>query len=165
MLTNWITNSKMKKLLEYSSNYQSTEEINLNMQQLKQLFSPLLKKVKDCIIITEKEIDKLEIAFDNMIKMYGDKTGYEASNTETRINCYFENEISTVAGTQIALMVIEIWGLRLKQMEPNSQFCLIMCSDEEHVEIRFHKVREDEDRWLSDNLEVYSDEAVGYVIV
>lgn len=165
MINSWITNSNMKKLLEYILVHPSIEEISLNTQQLKVLFSPSLKKVRDCIIITEKESDKLEIAFDNVIKMYGDKTGYEASNTETRINCYFENEISIVTATQIALMVIEIWALKLKQMEPDSQFCLIMCCDNEHVEIRFHKVRDDEVRWLSNNLENYIDEAVAYVVV
>ena len=48
---------------------------------------------------------------------------------------------------------------------PDSQFCFIICSDEEHVEIRFHKVRNNEIRWLSDDLESYSDEAVGYVVI
>lgn len=165
MLTNWITNSKMKNLLEHISTHSSSEEVSLNVQQLKNLFSPSFKKVKDCIIITEKNIDDLEVAFDNMIKIYGDKTGYEASNTETRINCYIENEISVVTGIQIALVVIEMWGLKLKRIEPDSQFCFIICSDEEHVEIRFHKVRNNEIRWLSDDLESYSDEAVGYVVI
>ena len=94
-----------------------------------------------------------------------DKTGYEASNTETRINCYFENEISMITGTQIALMVIEVWALKLKQMEPNSKFCFIMCSGEDHVEIRFHKVRNDEIKWLADDIESYKDDAVGYVVI
>lgn len=161
----WITNSKMKNLLNYISTYSNTEELQLSIQQLKVLFSPPLKIVKDCIIITEESIDKLEKSFNNAIKMYMDKTGYEASNTETRINYYFENEISVETGTQIALMVIEIWALKLKQLEPYSQFCLIMCSDEEHVEIRFHKVRDDENSWLSEDLEEYKDGAVGYFIV
>lgn len=165
MVTNWKMNSKMKNLLEGISTHLSAEEVRLNLQQLKELFSPSFKKVKDCIIITEKETDELEVAFDNVIKMYGDKTGYEASNTETRINCYFKNEISTVTGIQIALMVIEIWWLKLKIIEPNSQFCFIMCSDEEHVEIRFHKVRNNEMRWLAEDLESYRDEAIGYVVI
>lgn len=70
-----------------------------------------------------------------------------------------------VIGTQIALLSIEIWALRLKHMEPNSKFCLIMCSDKEHVEIRFHKVRENEIRWLAEAPEGYEDGAVGYVVV
>lgn len=63
------------------------------------------------------------------------------------------------------VMAIEIWAIRLKQMEPDSEFCFIMCSDEQHVEIRFHKLREDEIGWLSDDIEGYKDEAVGYLIL
>lgn len=165
MIINWTTNSKMKKLLEYISDYPNTEELQLNMQQLKVLFSPPLKRVRDCIIISDESIDKLEKTFDNAIKMYMDKTGYEASNTETRINCCFENDISMETGTQIALMVIGIWTLKLKQMEPYSKFCLIMCSNEKHVEIRFHKVRDDESTWLTEDLEGYKDEAIGYIMI
>lgn len=163
MLTNWTTNSKMQSLLKDDLSNPYAETLKLNSQKLKALFSPSFKKVRDCIIITEKEIDRLEMTFDNAIKMYMDKTGYEASNTETRINSYFDNDISVITGTQIALIVTEIWALKLKQMEPESKFCIIMCSDEESVEIRFHKIRDKESRWLSENLEGYQDGAVGYV--
>ena len=70
-----------------------------------------------------------------------------------------------MAGTQIALIAIEVWALSLKQLDPDSKFCLIMCSNEDRVEIRFHKVRDNEISWLSDNLEGYKGDAVGYVIV
>lgn len=165
METSWITNNKMKKLLEHVSNCPNEEKLQLSVQQLDKLFYPTLKRVKDCVIISEKSLSNLEKTFDNAMSMYIDKTGYEASNTETRINCYFENEISIEAGTKIALMVIEVWALRLKQIEPYSKFCLILVCDEEYVEIRFHKVRSNEKSWLADNLEEYEDGAVGYVIV
>lgn len=97
--------------------------------------------------------------------MYMDRTGYEAGNTETRINSYFSNEISMVTGTQIALIVLEIWALQLKQIEPDSKFYLIMCSDENHVEIRFHKMYNGESMWLAENLECYEDGAVGYALL
>ena len=98
--------------------------------------------------------------------MYQDKTEYESSCSDTRIDCYFEGKVSMKARTQIALIALEIWALRLKQMDPDSKFCLIMFSDEDHVEIRFHKFREDEGMILADDLESYQDGgAVGYVIV
>ena len=164
MITNWVANKKMKNLLEQVFKDLGTEELRLNVNQLKILFQPCFKKVKDCVIIAEESVEELEKGFDNAVKMYTDKTGYEASNTETRINCYFENEISMMTGTQIALMVIEVWALKLKQMEPDSKFCLIMCSNEERVEIRFHKVRNDE-RLLADDIESYKSGAIGYVVV
>lgn len=97
--------------------------------------------------------------------MYMDKTGYEASNTETCINCFFEIRISMELGTKIALMALEVWILQLKSMEAQSNFCLIMSCNEDHVEIRFHKMHENEKMWLDEELENYKDGAVGYVIV
>lgn len=129
---------------------------------------PSFKRVKDCIIIIiiiDKNIEVLEANFEDAVKIYMDKTGYEASNTEIRTNCYVENEISMITGTRIALMVIEVWAMKLKQMEENAEFCFILCSDEEHVEVRFHKVRTDESEWLADDLESYEDGAVGYITI
>ena len=110
-------------------------------------------------------MEKLEAAFDKALEMYMDKTGYEASNTETRLNSYFEKNISVELGTKMALMVLEIWSLQLKNMEPHSKFCLILSCDEEHVEIRFHKIHPGEKMWLDENLENYPEEAIGYAIV
>jgi len=165
MLNNWVTNSKMKSLLNDVSKYPGIDEMEINLKQLKELFLPPFRKIKDCIIITEKSAEELEPYFAKAVKMHMNKSGYEFSNTETRINCFFDNEISMIAGTQIALIVIETWALKLKQMEPDTEFCFIMCSDEERVEIRFHKVREEEGIWVDDDIENYTDGAIGYVIV
>ena len=165
MLSNWIANSEMKKLLKDVSEHSSVENLKFNFSELYDLFFPKFKKVKDCIIIAEESVDELEMFFDRAIEMSFNKTVYEAGSTETRIDCHFEGEISMMAGTQIALIALEIWALRLKQLDPDSKFCLIMCSNEDRVEIRFHKVRDNEISWLSDNLEGYKGDAVGYVIV
>ena len=165
MLSNWIANSEMKKLLKDVSEHSSVENLKFNFSELYDLFFPKFKKVKDCIIIAEESVDELEMFFDRAIEMSFNKTVYEAGSTETRIDCHFEGEISMMAGTQIALIALEIWALRLKQLDPDSKFCLIMCSNEDRVEIRFHKVREDEGMLLANDLEGYKGDAVGYVIV
>lgn len=165
MFANWITNRRMKELLQSISNSIHKEEIRWNIQQMNKLFCPSFQKVKDCMIITEKNVCELEKVFDSIIETYTDKTGYEASNTETRINYYIENEISVETSIQIAFMVIGIWALRLKQLEPESKFCFIICSDEDFVEIRFHKVRDNENLWLEEDIESYQDEAIGYTII
>ena len=166
MLSNWVANREMKKLLKDIYDHPSVENLEFNFLELYDLFFPKFKKVKDCVIIAEESVDELEMYFDKVMKTYKYKTWYEVDNTETRIDCHFESKISMIAGTQIALIALEIWALRLKQMDPDSKFCLIMCSDEDHVEIRFHKVRENEIKWLADDLESYQDGgAVGYVIV
>ena len=166
MLNNWVANREMKRLLKDISNNPSVESLKFNFSELYDLFFPKFKKVKDCIIISKKSVDELEMFFDRSVKACQDKTGYEAYSSDTRIDCYFEGKVSMMAGTQIALIALEVWALRLKQIDPNSKFCLIMFSDEDHVEIRFHKFREDEGMILADDLESYQDGgAVGYVIV
>ena len=165
MLSNWVANREMKRLLKDISNNPSVESLKFNFSELYDLFFPKFKKVKDCIIISKKSVDELEMFFDRSVKVCQDKTGYEVYSSETRIDCHFEGEVSMMAGTQIALIALEVWALRLKQMDPNSKFCLIMYSNENRVEIRFHKVRENEIKWLADDLEGYQGDAVGYVIV
>ena len=165
MLSNWVANREMKRLLKDISNNPSVESLKFNFSELYDLFFPKFKKVKDCIIISKKSVDELEMFFDRSVKACQDKTGYEAYSSDTRIDCYFEDKVSMMAGTQIALIALEVWALRLKQMDPNSKFCLIMYSNEDRVEIRFHKVRENEIKWLADDLEGYQGDAVGYVIV
>ena len=165
MLSNWIANREMKKLLKDVSNHPSVESLKFNFSELYDLFFPEFKKVKDCIIISKKSVNRLEMFFDKAMEMYQDKTGYESSCSDTRIDCYFEGEVSMMAGTQIALIALEIWALRLKQMDPDSKFCLIMSSNEDRVEIRFHKIRENEIKWLADDIDSYQGGAVGYVIV
>ena len=165
MISNWIANGEMKKLLKDISEHPSVENLKFNFSELYDLFFPKFRKVKDCVIIAEESVEELEVFFDRAIEMSFNKTVYEAGSTETRIDCHFEGEISMMAGTQIALIALEIWALRLKQMDPDSKFCLIMCSNEDRVEIRFHKVRENEIKWLADDINSYQGGAVGYVIV
>lgn len=164
-LDHWIMNRKMKKIFDKLSSNLGTDKLKIDAEGLERLFYPQLRKVKDCIIISEKSTEEMEPYFENAVKMYMDKTGYEAANTETRINCYFKNKITQHTGVRIARIVLSIWAIRLKKLEPESQFCLIMCSNKERVEIRFHKVRENEPKWLADDLEAYKDGAVGYVII
>ena len=165
MLNNWVANREMKRLLKDISNNPSVESLKFNFSELYDLFFPEFKKVKDCVIISKKSVDELEMFFDRSVKACQDKTGYEVYSSETRIDCHFEGEVSMMAGTQIALIALEVWALRLKQIDPDSKFCLIMCSNEDRVEIRFHKVRENEIKWLADDINSYQGGAVGYVIV
>ncbi len=165
MQINWIGNKNMKELLEKVSSFPYEKEIKGDSGGVRNLLNPPLKKVKDCIIISDKSVEILETFYDKAIEMYTDKTGYEASNTETRINDFFEKNISMEEGTKIALVVLEQWGSKLKQIEPSAKFCLIISCDEECVEIRFHKMHEGEAMWLDENLENYDDGAIGYTMI
>lgn len=54
--------------------------------------------------------------------------------------------------------------MELKIIDCESKFCLISSCDDDNVTIRFHKIRNEEPLWLSDDLEQY-DQPVGYIIV
>lgn len=164
-LNHWMMNRKMKKLFDKLSNNHGADTLKIDVEGLERLFCPEFRRVKDCIIISEKSTEEIEPYFEDAVKMYMDKTGYEAANTETRINCCFKKKISQLTGVRIARMVLSIWAIKLKELDPKAQFCLIMCSNKERVEIRFHKVRDDEPKWLAEDLEAYKDGAVGYVII
>ncbi len=162
---NWISNISMKALLERIEQFENIETLRTNISHLTQLFVPNFRKVKDCILISDKSQLLLEEHFETALTMYGDKTGYEASNTETRINCYFEDTISVETGTQIAMLIVPIWAVQLKALEPESTFCFIVCSDTDKAELRFHKVRDGE-RWLASDINSYPEnEAIGYVYI
>ena len=160
-----ITNQAMDRLLRKIFAEAPSEPIKVHIEKLESLFSPPFKKVKDCVIISNKSTAELEEHFDRAIKMYTDKTGYEASNSETRINCYFDEPVSVLSCTRIALLTVSLWAAQLKVLVPESKFCFIICSSNDHVEIRFHKVRSEESNWLDENLENYAEEAVGYIII
>ncbi|MBD5542326.1 MAG: hypothetical protein HDR00_14280 [Lachnospiraceae bacterium] len=161
----WIANTQMKQLLNRLGDYESTEKLKLNMKHLNDLFCPPFKKVKDCILISKHSVEELEKSFNSAIEVYTDKTGYEFSVSEVRISDYFKNKISMETGTKIALLVIKMWILQLKELDPNATFCLIMSSDEDRVEIRFHKLREEEPKILADDIDSYKDGAIGYVCI
>ena len=54
MLSNWVANREMKRLLKDISNNPSVESLKFNFSELYDLFFPKFKKVKDCIIIAEE---------------------------------------------------------------------------------------------------------------
>lgn len=165
MVFDWITNKKMDILLKKISGLSNKEELKIDIQKLKKLIIPPFKEVRDCIIISEKSKEILENAYEKSIELNMDRTGYEAGSSETRIDTYFDNDISIETGTEIALIVLEMWAFRLKELQPGTKFCLIVFSDENHVEIRFHKIHEGENMWLDEKLEHYEDGAVGYALI
>ena len=94
-----------------------------------------------------------------------DKTDYEACNTETRIDCFFEEALSQEQGFEIALLALETWALQLKCMQPEARFCMILSCDEDRTEIRFHKLREGESLWVGSDINQYTDGAIGYFLL
>jgi len=153
----------MRAILQLIENVDCEELLDVNKTELNKLLNLSIKQVKDCLIFSERTIEDLENSFETVIKKrFGDKTGYEASLTETRINSFFEREISVEDAMRIALLVIPAWNKRIKEILPDAKICFIISSDGTNVDIRFHQVRKSESAWLSGDIEAYV-EAVGYV--
>lgn len=157
-------NKKMSYLINNIEHLNSDEIFEFNLKKLNGLMIPNFVQVYDCIIISKKPLYILKENFKKAVLMHTDKIGYEAGNTEIRINDYVESINNSVQGMlQIALIVIECWLNKLKNIDKTSKFCFIISCDNENVTIRFHKVRENEKMWISKELEEYK-EPVGYII-
>ena len=157
-------NQKMICLIESRSNENKSEILQFEFVKLKDLFFQNFVTVADCVIISNQSQQLLTKQFDNALKMYLDKTGYEAGNTEIRINDFLENPISVLDAIELAFLVIECWAFQLINRDIRSKTCFILSCDGDYVTLRFHITRENENMWLMDSLEDYK-EPVGYIII
>ena len=156
-------NRKMQKLLD---EIQKKNNVKLEMgeEQLEKLLNPSFKMVQDCIVISERETNELEKNFEQVIMEYfGDRTGYEASATETRINDFFQKKIPISSMLRIVFLLIPIWADKISKIAPMVKVRFVVSSSNEEVILRFHQLRNDEPSWLIENLEDYNTEAVGYI--
>lgn len=159
-----VCNKKMRKLIEEMKETKIGTTIELELKGIRELFLPNIKKVYDCLIISEKSVKELEENFNKAIKTSFDKTGYEASQNETYINQYLLNEDITIYNMlEITNIVINVWKNHLKAIDNSGKICFIIGCDNKNITLRFHKVRSNENMWLGDDIEKFED-AVGYVI-
>lgn len=155
------TNKNMKRIKERLEDLSNTNKVDLS--NLKDIISPNIVKVDDCFILDlEYELpDNPTINWNRILKMYGDKTGYEASCNELRINDYLD--YSDLSGEEIlfyALQVVDGWEHHLKEKFPEHKFVVIISIDESFATIRFYKYREKESSWLKADIEEYGNEAI-----
>jgi len=160
-----IATAKLEKLLEALNSYKSSNNFVFEIQHLKELLSPDFVSVYDCILISKKSVEVLEQSFNKAIEMYGDRTGYEASNTEMRINDYIDNENLNIYDIlSLTMLILDCWSAKLKQIDCEAKFCFIISCDSPYVTLRYHKFRETEGTWLLEDINQYEG-AVGYLII
>lgn len=136
------------------------EVIKINTDNLSKIMIPNLKEVHNCIIIDmNNEINEENINFKRILSMFKDRTGYEASCNEIRINDYIEY-YNPIAVLQFAEIIMDTWRYKLKMDYPQYKFCIILNFSEEYVTIRFHIIRENESSWLKADLDKYEHEAI-----
>lgn len=158
-------NKAMKDLMKDIKKNATLKTI-IDFNQLFKLLNPKIKSINGCLFIDNNEkIKPDKLNFKEMLKLYGDKTGCEASYNEIRVNDFVHGNTNSFADIlSMGFFVLDIWGLKLKYNFPDSSFCLIMSVDEEYVILRFHKVRGNEISWLADDIEGYK-EPVAFNIV
>lgn len=160
-------NKKMLHLIKDLKKVNYEKEIKVNLNNLQKLFNPNFVQIFDCILFNNKNeiINLSKKDFEEIIKRYTDKTGYESFCSEIRINDYLENEdLSVRELLKISVTVIECWKNKLKLIDNHSKFCFILSCSEGYVTFRFHKIRKGEGMWVCKNLEEYM-EPIAYMIL
>ena len=137
-------NEKMKKILKVKGGQASCLKINAIVNQIVNN----TKIIKGCIIFDKDgTLEEDKINFTRILKMVGDKTGYEVSCNEFR----FSQEM---LGTNEILMLADKLSKSLSQKCTKIIVVYIaLCNDE--IELRFHSYRKDEGLWLDNDLDQY----------
>lgn len=143
----------MEKILQELQ--KENQLLNLSTKKISKLMHPNIKEIYECILIDIKdELDEHRIDIEHVLQRYGDRTGFEASCNEFRINDFVEYE-SELEILNLALLTMDSWENELKCKFPSYKFCLILDFDDGYATLRFHKKRNDEKNWLTDDLEGY----------
>ena len=124
------------------------------------LLNPYIVEVNDSVILDfEREMEPEKIDFERILSMFQDRTGYEASCNEIRINDYIEcdDEIATL---KTAMIVMNVWKNYLLREYAQYKFCLILSCSEGYATIRFHVLRDNEHPWLKGDIEEYTSNAL-----
>jgi hypothetical protein len=154
-----VLNAKMQ-IIDIKAKLSMNNTITFSLKKLDQLFNIKIQNIFDCILIMDDEgIDLSEDQFFEVIEMYGDKTGYEASNNELRIIDYIDNrDLSKENQYLIGKSFIINLSTRISK-----KTVFYFSFDDDILTIRFHIFRETDGLWISDDLEKF-EEATGYFI-
>jgi len=145
-------------------------KVSFKIKKLKKMFFPGFRVAYGCVFLYDesKTIHETEDEFNEfMKKRYRNKTNFEVSVNEIYINYFLKGEKYALRDLmEVALILIDVLGYQLKQLEPESKFCFPVSCDPEFnsVTMWFHKVREEDGMWLVENLDLYK-EPIGYVII
>lgn len=110
-----------------------------------------LKLVFDCVIYDSKDTISCEsIDVDNILRIHGDWTGYEASINEIILNqsVFFPYSVPEISSYLLN---------GLKKRYPSRFFCVVISIDNDKAFIRFHTVRDDEPLWCDLNVNNYTE--------
>lgn len=148
-------NKAMENKLEGLDLYTSRLDSNL-------LSNPFFYENNGFYLIKKNSKEIKEINVEKIIKIYKDRTGYESSVNECKIEDYFKCEKKEEL--KIAMALSEVWKDELKRKFSDSIFYILVSNDGYSTTIRFYKYRENEAIWIDlDNINSY-DEAIAVKI-
>ena len=93
-----------------------------------------------------------------------DKAGFEASYSEFRIGDYFKVKNSDEA-LSIAFLIADMWECKLRYMFPTYAFRIVISCDDEDVNVRYYRHRENEMELLGSNKVEDSDGMIAVVYI
>lgn len=148
----------MRELLKKAE--QMNGSIEMNTDNMAKILYPYISEVHDSVIIDiNKEIDPEKVNFEKVLLMFQDRTGYEASCNEIRINDYVDCP-DEIAILKTAIIIMNVWKNRLLLEYSKYKFCLILSFSDGYATLRFHVLRKNEHPWLKKDIEEYIDTAL-----
>ncbi|MGX7419698.1 hypothetical protein ACWOFR_12955 [Carnobacterium gallinarum] len=148
------SNELLKKIIEESSN-DHKHNILLDLENGEKLFNKSIISIFDTYILKDSDEQiSIEIAknnFDRLIKMNGDKTGYESSNNEIRIIDYVEK--TNMTASEQWLIGLVVMNNLINKINFPEKFIFYFSYDDELLTIRFHKFRKEEGLWFNGDIE------------
>ncbi|AJS59005.1 hypothetical protein UB51_11590 [Paenibacillus sp. IHBB 10380] len=149
-----IRNKKMLETIEnkYVNKYHDQSE-------LIDVFWPKFVEVEECILIQKNSEKNTEIKFDHIIKQFGDRTGFEASESHVHmIDISKTFRKFPLEGLRFAKKLMEMWATKLKLDFPHYRFNVILTFHDDDTIVRFHRLRDEETLWLNiDKIEDYQE--------
>jgi hypothetical protein len=151
----------MDTIIEEVLNYDCTNS-SITIENICLLLCPKFKEV-DGVIFLNLSDDSIpnKINIEKVIQIYGNLTAYECSCNEIRINDYIQyTEGDGRCILKFALLLQKNWIAKIRKEYPSCKFCFVLSYDGEFATLRFHKIRENESFFLTDDLESYTEEGI-----
>lgn len=151
------SNERLKKIIK-EAQYIDKSMISMELENSERLFNKGIVPIFDTSILIDYDeqisIESAEKNFDRLIKLNGDKTGYECSNNEIRLIDYIDNSDLTVSEQWILGLTV-MNNLIQKKNFPTEFIFYFSYDDNNLLTIRFHKFRKEEGLWFSGDIENY----------
>jgi len=135
----------MRAYLERAKQNKEYMSTGNNISRIVDILWPDFVYINECIFIKES-YNKSHVQESEFV----DKTSYEAFVNHIHLDqIYWGEPVDYYEVLQIALKVLDMWKIKLKNDCPNMKFILILSFNEEDCNLRFHRFRQNELPWIN----------------